>query len=115
MSTKEEYTRIIEEMCNKIVSCADCVLEEICGVCPSDGMLFDLLTILETWAEEHPKKTNREKFKEVFGITLPSIKSLGQCSEKRMEECINNGEIPCDDCEWWNEEYKEPAKEGDNE
>lgn len=56
--------------------------------------------ILKEWATEHPVKTNRDKFIEVFGKT------------KKYSECgiIDCGTVPCIDCKWWQQEYVEPDK-----
>lgn len=61
--------------------------------------------IILVWAEEHPYKTNADKFKEVFGIELLDNdcagincpKDCGYCSE-----CKYDG--------FWSQEYKEPKR-----
>lgn len=57
--------------------------------------------ILKEWAAEHPAKTNRDKFAEVFG----EIERFGKC------EIIDCSTVPCIECGWWNREYVEPNKE----
>lgn len=57
--------------------------------------------ILKKWATEHPAKTNRDKFTEVFG----EIERFGKC------EIIDCSTVPCIECGWWNREYVEPNKE----
>lgn len=57
--------------------------------------------ILKKWAAEHPAKTNRDKFAEVFG----EIEKFGKC------EIIDCSTVPCLECGWWNREYVEPNKE----
>lgn len=57
--------------------------------------------ILKEWAAEHPAKTNRDKFAEVFG----EIEKFGKC------EIIDCSTVPCLECGWWNREYVEPNKE----
>lgn len=56
--------------------------------------------ILKKWAAEHPAKTNRDKFAEVFG----EIERFGKC------EIIDCSTVPCLECNWWNREYVEPYK-----
>lgn len=51
--------------------------------------------ILKEWAAEHPAKTNRDKFAEVFG----------KC------EFVVCSVVPCSKCDWWDQEYIEPNKE----
>lgn len=51
--------------------------------------------ILKKWAAEHPAKTNRDKFTEVFG----------KC------EFVICSVVPCSNCDWWDQEYVEPYKE----
>lgn len=57
--------------------------------------------ILKEWVAEHPAKTNRDKFAEVFG----EIERFGKC------EIIDCSTVPCLECGWWNREYVEPNKE----
>lgn len=57
-------------------------------------------SILKKWAAEHPAKTNRDKFAEVFG----EIERFGKC------EIIDCSTVPCLECGWWNREYVEPEK-----
>lgn len=49
-------------------------------------------SILKKWAAEHPAKTNRDKFTEVFG----------KC------EFVICSVVPCSKCDWWDQEYVEP-------
>lgn len=59
-------------------------------------------SIIMKWAEEHPIKTNADKFKEVFG----DVKDFD------FENCFFLcGDNPCSSCEhkdFWEKEYKEP-------
>lgn len=52
-------------------------------------------SILKKWAAEHPAKTNRDKFTEVFG----------KC------EFVICSVVPCSKCDWWDQEYVEPYEE----
>lgn len=51
--------------------------------------------ILKEWLAEHPVKTNRDKFTEVFG----------KC------EFVICSVVPCSKCDWWDQEYVEPFEE----
>lgn len=48
--------------------------------------------ILKKWLAEHPVKTNRDRFVEVFG----------KC------EFVICSVVPCSKCDWWDQEYIEP-------
>lgn len=80
---------------------------DVCGNCPlslnNNGMTLhcdDFMMdhpdmaepILKEWATEHPVKTNRDKFAEVFG----------KC------EFVICSVVPCSKCDWWDQEYIEP-------
>ncbi len=54
--------------------------------------------ILKEWMAEHPLKTNKDKFAEVFG----EIEKFGKC---KFAKC---GAVPCGGCDWWKQEYVEP-------
>lgn len=56
--------------------------------------------ILKEWAAEHPAKTNRDKFTEVFG----EIEKFGKC---KFAIC---SAVPCSRCDWWQEEYIDPKE-----
>ena len=51
--------------------------------------------VIMTWAKENPVKTNRKKFKEVFGIDFSDLYNSG------FSRCIQN---------WLEKEYEEPEK-----
>lgn len=56
--------------------------------------------ILKEWATEHPVKTNRDKFIEVFGEI-----------QKYDDKCKNHcSTIPCKSCNWWKQEYVESER-----
>lgn len=61
--------------------------------------------ILKKWAAEHPIKTNRDKFIEVFGSKL--VFKDDSCEGL----CDSIDEMPCGSCNWWWQEYVEPFKE----
>lgn len=52
------------------------------------------VSIVEKWAKEHPVQTKADKFKEVFGITLP-----------KDEEVIALS------LSWWERPYEAPKEE----
>lgn len=66
---------------------------------PCDDFMIDhpdmAESLLKEWAAEHPAKTNRDKFAEVFG----------KC------EFVICSVVPCSKCDWWDQEYIEPNKE----
>lgn len=56
--------------------------------------------ILKEWMVEHPLKTNKDKFAEVFGEI-----------QKYDDECEHHCSTrPCQSCDWWLQEYVEPDK-----
>lgn len=91
-------------------------MRDVCGNCPlssynngatipcKDFMLDhpDMAEpILKEWMAEHPFKTNKDKFAEVFG----EIEKFGKC---KFAIC---SAVPCSRCDWWDQEYVEPYKE----
>lgn len=81
--------------------------------CSSSSKAFEIIEIVEKWSKEHPVVTNRDKFKEVFGIepkVCPrmiyiDIKSLSECLESDCKKCTQ---------EFWDLEYKVPVKENED-
>jgi hypothetical protein len=69
----------------------------------TDSNINDIKTtieIVEEWSTEHQVKSNLDVFREVF----PKYETFFKRCE---EECgISNCTIPCEDCTWWDEEYK---------
>lgn len=53
---------------------------------------------LKQWIAEHPVKTNKDKFAEVFG----EIEKFGKC---KFAICRA---VPCSRCDWWDQDYVEP-------
>ena len=103
----QEAMRIYERMCsyNKD-KCRSCPISEennaLSKLCP------EFITedpdkaepILKQWAAEHPAKTNRDKFVEVFGnIEIFDTDCGHSC-----------GTVPCRTCNWWKQEYVEPEE-----
>ena len=57
-------------MCNSN-DCCGCPLKQITCITPSVINSIDkLIDFTEKWCDENPKITNRNKFFEVFGITI---------------------------------------------
>lgn len=91
----QEAMKIKKRMCETIdYKC------ENCCIAPSAASCNDFFTnyadeaevTLKEWAAEHPAKTNRDKFAEVFG----------KC------EFVICSVVPCSKCDWWDQEYVEP-------
>lgn len=89
----QEFCKQKKRMCDSLKYCEECdlVKEEIVKIpetcsknCMENPVVAEI--IVQNWANEHPIKTNRMKFKEVFG---------------------EDADFNC--CEsWLNAEYKEP-------
>ena len=104
-----------KRMCESYEGCGLCDLGHRNNgfdmVCSDMGLKHPQETeeIIMKWAEEHPAKTNADKFKEVFGFET----DLSGCAGIK---CIHKDDaIKCCDCEvrdFWNKEYKAP---GENE
>lgn len=90
-----EFIKERQRFCH---SCADCTICHLnrnhipCGTFTAISKPEELVKFIEEWSEKNPRKTNGDRFKEVFGIKKAII------GTKTWEE-IN---------EWWNLEYKEP-------
>ena len=95
-------------------------MRDVCGNCPlslnNNGMTLhcdDFMMdhpdmaepILKEWLAEHPVKTNRDKFIEVFGSKL--VFKDDSCGGL----CDSIDEVPCGSCNWWWQEYVEPYEE----
>lgn len=55
---------------------------------------------IEEWAQEHPVKTKKQKFLELFKPDILNKWHIG-CKD----ECDTSAP-PCNYCAWWDEEYK---------
>lgn len=106
----QEAAKIKQRICNSYI-CANCPLNGENNGLPK-GCIYAFVQnpketeeILKQWVIDHPVKTNRDKFIEVFGKT------------KRYSECgiIDCGTMPCLDCKWWLQEYVEPYKKSEEE
>ncbi len=100
----QEATSIYKRLCeyqHKKDSCKECPVSSFKNhtdkVC-RNFIIYNSDTaepILKEWAAEHPAKTNRDKFAEVFG----------KC------EFVICSVVPCSKCDWWDQEYVEPFEE----
>lgn len=89
-----------------MTDCSDCKIIQN-GYCCIDIPRQDIehiVGLLEIWKKEHPVKTNRQKFEEVFGCKYeepfcPPIECAGSV-------------IGCTECrrKWLNKEYIEPKE-----
>lgn len=100
----QEVTSIYKRLCehqHKKDSCRECPVSSFKNY--TNKVCRDFIIdnsdiaepILKKWAAEHPVKTNRDKFTEVFG----------KC------EFVICSVVPCSKCDWWDQEYVEPYKE----
>lgn len=73
----------------KVESCENCPIEPYCG-----NEIFNpeiVVSTVEKWSADHPRMTNGQMFKKVFGL-------------------VRAGDVgPATD--WWSEPYKEPEEE----
>ena len=60
----------------------------------------EAVAIVEKWSKEHPGKTNRDKFFEVFGI---DPRPAGYVTNHNRAEGLAT--------EWWDRPYEEPKEE----
>lgn len=96
-----EYNR----MCHTLDGCCrSCELLNYCDSCFEVLFKFpdEFIEIIERWSKEHPKKTNRDWFKELFPERpWEAFKGKGDCNLEYY--CMNT---PCAYCKWWEEEYE---------
>ncbi len=107
----KEYNR----MCTMYKSCRGCPLEmDRCAGCGDEFSKKQIINIIdktEQWSKEHPIITNAQKFEEVFGEI--EIKDYIKCRVHHMSE--DETEIEILESKWWDEPYKEPEHENENE
>ncbi len=98
-----EAMAIKKKICESVIgACSNCSIASSAAECIEFFTCYsgDAETVLKKWLAEHPVKTNRDKFVEVFG----EIERFGKC------EIIDCSTVPCLECGWWNREYVEPDK-----
>lgn len=98
-----EYKEVIKQfirMCDAQEICQKCPVNETRGLLTCWRALADkpdkMEEIVMQWVEEHPLITNRDKFREVFGIDISDLFALG------ISRHLQN---------WLEKEYKEPKDE----
>ena len=99
----KEAMEIKKKICESVIgACSNCSIANSADECIEFFTCYsgEAETFLKEWLAEHPTKTNRDKFVEVFG----EIKRYGKC------EIIDCSTVPCLECGWWNREYVEPEK-----
>lgn len=99
----KEAMEIKKKICESVIgACSNCPIANSADECIEFFTCYsgEAETFLKEWLAEHPVKTNRDKFVEVFG----EIKRYGKC------EIIDCSTVPCLECGWWNREYVEPEK-----
>ena len=71
----KEFAKNQQRMCSE-TSCADCPFSSYSNSICSDFILSnpdEAEKIVKEWTDEHLLITNRDKFKEVFGVHVPSF------------------------------------------
>ena len=125
MLSKDEFKRELVRMWDSIrddnsphkgydnckgVDCKECPVYSHCKSVKAVYDAFEMIEKVEQWSKEHPVITNRDKFREVFGVNLYQTKY--DCGGFDCPVTVK-----CEECEikgFWNREYKEP-KESEEE
>lgn len=113
-----EFLREHKRMCNRYEGCCDCPLEV--SICPGSSTMPDedykkLITVVEKWSAEHPRKTRQsvllEQYPEVRvddkGVLCLCPATIPLSYRKDGPGCINiHG--TCYDCrhEFWMQEVE---------
>ena len=96
-----EVAKEYKRMCNLSERCSNCPMnksKDSAYTCRYWMLYVDpeaAEKVILDWAAEHPVKTNRKKFKEVFGIDFSDLYNSG------FSRCIQN---------WLEKEYEESEK-----
>lgn len=114
----KEAIKTRKRMCDYYKNCNCCPIEKF-----EDGCMITLEgaeeldeyeRILEEWEKKHPVMTNADKYIEVIEKTFGNKLDKNKIHKLCPRHYIGLG-VPCENCsqclEWWDEEYKEPAKE----
>ena len=100
MAEFKEVIKQFNRMCDVHEICQKCPVNETRGLLTCWRWCFEepekAEELVMNWAKEHPPKSNRDKFKDVFGIDISDLFALG------ISRNIQN---------WLDEEYKEPKDE----
>lgn len=102
-----KYIKELNRMCEEAESCASCAIREAKDkveepICANFRFHYpeETVAIVEKWSAEHPAKTNRDKFFEVFGI---DPRHAGYVPNHNRAEGLA--------AEWWDRAYEVPKKE----
>ena len=113
-----EFLRERRRMCNSYRNCEGCPLED--GKCVVSDVAPDedykrIITAVEQWSKEHPRKTRQSVFLEQYpeaGIDMDGVlqicpMSISAAHRDSNGEC-NNREQMCRDCrrEFWMQEVE---------
>ncbi len=85
------------------VACTTCMFAYLCEHIHLPEKALDCVELLEKWVKEHPVITNKDKFKEVFGVepdddSCPPVSNICGVAKYLSD---------CNACRrWWDEEYK---------
>ena len=99
-----DYAHEAQRMCEAVKQCADCptrtVERKSCTFI--DGTTQERIDIVQKWSNEHPEKTRKEAFLEIFPKYEGSVID-NECFESLVgKECCRRSET-CDEC--WQEPY----------
>jgi len=128
MLSKEEFKKELVRMwdtlrekhkgvhgCEGIESCKECPLHKCCLNKLDDDQVYnamEIIEIVEKWSKEHPIVTNRDKFKEVFGINLydTTHECVGLTCPSNAFSTLPTDCRTCPHNGYWSKEYKEPKE-----
>lgn len=111
-----ELLREHKRMCNCYEACCDCPLEA--SICPGSSTMPDedykkLITVVEHWSKEHPRKTRQDVFLEQWPNARPADDGVLTFCPKRFDFHISclaecHSLKKCSDCrrEFWMQEVK---------
>lgn len=116
----EEWKR----MCHNFgdYGCGDCPVHSYCkqyspdswtGLCDSSMSIDDLISRVEQWASEHPKKTRLDDFREKYpnarviekGLPFILPRLLGYCQADSCRNCPHYEDWNIKDC--WDQEVQD--------
>ena len=112
-----EFLREHKRMCNSYEGCCDCPLEvSICPGCTMpDEDYKKLITVVEHWSKEYPRKTRQSVFLEQYpeasisehGVLLVCPCPISSSHRNANGGCATIGRR-CDDCrkEYWLQEVE---------
>ena len=106
-----EFLKELQRICVKQEFCKNCVAYPVCNgkLGKTDEELEEVVKNIEQWSKEHPKKTYKDVFLEVF----PNAKDENNqfyCYDICVNHVFERDTSPCKglNCEeCWDREYKE--------